>query len=178
MSAMASQITSFTIVNLTVYWRADQRKHQSSASLAFVRGIHRWPVNSPHKGPVTRKMFPFDDVIMFKLCVWLAGSAHASQQIRTDVIKYLLTDIYAVCTSTIERHIILYAIDHKYLACICLLLPIFRTWLYCYYRSQEYLYRNAWFAYSNIHAKHKIRNLVQCRPRISHISAFNTKGNT
>ena len=31
-----------------------------------VRGIHRWPVNSPHKGPVTRKMFPFDDVIMYK----------------------------------------------------------------------------------------------------------------
>ena len=44
-----------------------QRKHQSSASLAFVRWIHRWPVNSPHKGPVTRKMFPFDDVIM---CCW------------------------------------------------------------------------------------------------------------
>ena len=43
---------------------ADQRKHQSSSSLAFVRGIRRWPVNSPHKGPVTRKMFPFDDVIM------------------------------------------------------------------------------------------------------------------
>ena len=43
---------------------ADQRKHQSSASLAFVRGIHRWPVNSQHKGPVTRKMFPYDDVIM------------------------------------------------------------------------------------------------------------------
>ena len=37
---------------------------KSSASLAFVRGIHRWPVNSPHKWPVTRKMFPFDDVIM------------------------------------------------------------------------------------------------------------------
>ena len=45
---------------------ADQRKHQRSASLAFVRGIHRWPVSSPHKGPVTRKMFPFDDVIMSK----------------------------------------------------------------------------------------------------------------
>ena len=42
----------------------DQRKHQSSASLAFAWGIHRWPVNSPHKGPVTRKMFPFDEVIM------------------------------------------------------------------------------------------------------------------
>ena len=43
---------------------ADQRKHQSSASLAFVWGIHRWPMNSQHKGPVTRKMFPLDDVIM------------------------------------------------------------------------------------------------------------------
>ena len=42
----------------------DQRKNQSFASLAFVWEIHRWPVNSPHKGPVTRKMFPFDDVIM------------------------------------------------------------------------------------------------------------------
>ena len=45
--------------------QADQRKHQSSASLAFVKGIHRWPMDSPHKGPVTRKMFPFNDVIMF-----------------------------------------------------------------------------------------------------------------
>ena len=43
---------------------ADQRKHQSSALLALVRGIHRWPVNSPHKGPVKRKMYPFNDVIM------------------------------------------------------------------------------------------------------------------
>ena len=41
----------------------DQRKHQWSAPLTFVRGIHRWPVNSPHKGPVSRKMFSFDDVI-------------------------------------------------------------------------------------------------------------------
>ena len=41
---------------------ADQRKHQSFASLAFVRGIHWLPVNSPHKGSVTRKKFPFDDV--------------------------------------------------------------------------------------------------------------------
>ena len=44
--------------------RLSKKTHQSSASLAFVRGIHRWPVNYPHKGPVTRKMFPFDDVIM------------------------------------------------------------------------------------------------------------------
>ena len=64
MSTLASQITSLTIVYSTVYSGADQRKHQSSTSLAFVRGIHRWWVNSPHKGPVTRKMFPSDDVIM------------------------------------------------------------------------------------------------------------------
>ena len=64
-TTMASQITSLMVVYSTVYSDADQRKHQSSASLAFVRGIHRWPVNSPHKGPVTRKMFPFDDVIMW-----------------------------------------------------------------------------------------------------------------
>ena len=64
MSATASQITSLTIVCSTVYSGADQRKHQGSASLAFVWGIHRWPVNSPHKGLVTQKMFPFDVVIM------------------------------------------------------------------------------------------------------------------
>ena len=64
MSAMASQITSLTIVYSTVYSGADQRKHQSSAPLAFVRLIHQWPLNFPHTGPVTRKMFPFDDVIM------------------------------------------------------------------------------------------------------------------
>ena len=64
MSPMASEITSLTIVYSTVYSGTDQRKHQSSASLAFAWGIHRWPVNSPHKGPVTRKMFSFFDVIM------------------------------------------------------------------------------------------------------------------
>ena len=61
MGAIASQITSLTIVYSTVYSDADQRKHQSSASLAFV--------NSPHKWPVTRKMFPFDDVIMFSVSI-------------------------------------------------------------------------------------------------------------
>ena len=66
MGVMASQITSLMIVYSTVYSDADQRKHQSSGSLAFVWGIHQWSVNSLHKGPVTRKMFPFDDVIMGK----------------------------------------------------------------------------------------------------------------
>ena len=64
MRANASQIPSLRIVYSTVYSGADQRRRQSSASMAFVRGFHRGPVNSPHKWPVTRKMFPFDDVIM------------------------------------------------------------------------------------------------------------------
>ena len=65
MSVMASQITRLTIVYSTVYSGAEHRQHLSSASLAFVRGIHRSPVNSLHKGPVTRKMFPFDEVIFW-----------------------------------------------------------------------------------------------------------------
>ena len=76
MGVMVSQITSLTIVYSTVYWGADQRKHQSSASLAFVPGMHRGPVKSPHKGPVTPKMFPFDDVIMFASAdTWYDGNA-------------------------------------------------------------------------------------------------------
>ena len=55
MSTMASQITSLRVVYSKFYSGADERKHQSFASLAFVMGIHRWPVNSPHNWPVTRK---------------------------------------------------------------------------------------------------------------------------
>ena len=68
MDTMASQTTSLINVYSTVYSAADQRKHHSSASLAFLRGIHRGLVNSPHKGPVTRKMFPLGDVIMQHDC--------------------------------------------------------------------------------------------------------------
>ena len=67
MTMLASQITSLTVVYSIVHSGVNQRKHQSSASLAFVREIHRGPVNFPHKWPVTRKMFPFDDVIMWHL---------------------------------------------------------------------------------------------------------------
>ena len=67
MGAIASQITSLTIVYSTVYSGVDQRKHQSSASLVFVRGIHRRSVIFPHKGTVTHRMFPFDDVIVMQI---------------------------------------------------------------------------------------------------------------
>ena len=86
MDMISSQITSLTIVYSTVYLGADQRKHQSSASLAFVRGIHRRPVNSLRKWPVTRKMFPFDDVIMF-----LAGGASIRQYHVLNDKRHIIT---------------------------------------------------------------------------------------
>ena len=87
MDTIASQITSLAIVYSTVSSGAYQRKHQSSASLAFVRGIHWGPVNYPHKWPVTRKMFPFDDVIM----QW--GLGH--QSLSTSAL-HLVKSVYVV----------------------------------------------------------------------------------
>ena len=97
MSAIASQITSLTIVYSIVYSDADQRKHQSSASLAFVWGIHRGPVNSPHKWPVTRKMFPFDDVIMtlhgfVSSCDVVAAARKNTFSGLLNIIKTILCD--------------------------------------------------------------------------------------
>ena len=71
MVAIASQITSLTIVYSMVYSGADQRKRQSSASLVFVRRIHRWPINYMHRWLVTRKMFSFDDVIIYPSEVYI-----------------------------------------------------------------------------------------------------------
>ena len=88
MGSIASLITSLTIVYSTVYSDADQRKHQSSASLAFVWGIHRGPVNSPHKWPVTRKMFPFDDVIMLSTSLHVHATDRIGDQCVWWWIKY------------------------------------------------------------------------------------------
>ena len=114
MGTIASQITSLTIVYLTVYSDTDQRKHQSSASLAFVQGIHRGPVNSPHKWPVTRKMFPFDDVIMefegggpgiFFICGW---------HIRVKII--LLSELHEYSTYLV--HLVIFRFRHFQGTCI------------------------------------------------------------
>ena len=78
MGVEAFQITSLTIVYSTVYSDTDQGKYQSSTSLAFVWGIHRGRVNSPHKWPITQKMFPFDDVIM----PWLTLLSHITQLLQ------------------------------------------------------------------------------------------------
>ena len=110
MSTMASQITSLTIVYSRllysrptkleggVYWihlvrpsvlysGVGQRKYQSSVSLAFVRGIHQWPVNSPHKGPVMQKMFPFDDFIM-QNGQWDLEKSHCTSKVNSYTCIY------------------------------------------------------------------------------------------
>ena len=98
LSAMASQITGVSMVCSTVGWGADQIKHQNSASQAFARGIHRWPVNSPHKRPVTWKIFPFDDVIMFTPCRvegrshWSRGSARDCRPLGRELKSTTVQD--------------------------------------------------------------------------------------
>ena len=67
MTTMASQITSLTVVYSIVYSGTDQKKTSKLRVTGLCAGNSPGPVNSPHKGPVTRKMFPFDDVIMGKL---------------------------------------------------------------------------------------------------------------
>ena len=109
MGAIASQIISLTIVYSTGNSDADQRKHQSSASLDFVRGIHRGPVNSSHRWQITRKMFPFDDVIMslFKPLrpEWyiyasvkqvIAGSDNGLSSLRRQAIFWTNADVLPV----------------------------------------------------------------------------------
>ena len=86
MSLMASQITGVSIVCTTLSSGTDQRKHQSFASLAFVTRIHQWQMNSPHKGPVMRKIFPFDDVIMGGGGDWLCHNGIKLHFI-IDIIK-------------------------------------------------------------------------------------------
>ena len=99
MDAMASKITGVSIVYSSFCSGADQGKHQSSASLAFVRVIHQSPVNSPHKGAVRRKMLPFDDVIIFTpvslrsyFSIELTNAATKLAQIRIIFNR----DIYSV----------------------------------------------------------------------------------
>ena len=88
MSPMTYQITSLTIVYSTVYFDTDQWKHQSSASLAFVNGIHRWPVNSPHKGPVMTSSWVLPQVICCRFPTMDTTSANCNHQKTNLDIKY------------------------------------------------------------------------------------------
>ena len=108
MGTMSSQITHVTIVFSAVCSSADQRKHQRSASLAFVRGIHRWPVNSQHKGPVTWKMFPFHDVIV-RFLIWSSpasyGVFHYDDVIMTMLASQItsLMVVYSIVYSVVNQ---------------------------------------------------------------------------
>ena len=146
MGAMASQITSLTIVYSTVYSGADQRIYQSCASLAFVWGIHRWPVNSPHKRPVTRKMFPFDDVIMlWVFSVHFLGSYGTLKMYEhTDwmvCIYVYLTDYfhmwYRVQPLTLERAWTLFIIGFlpSFSRILWYLFFLWIQWLTCVWNS-------------------------------------------
>ena len=104
MGTIASQITSLAIVYSIDYSSANQRKHQSSASLAFVQGIHRGPVNSPHKWPVTRKMFPFDDVIMhISYALYGLLSMYSCGFIVCSGLYNIFTNIYQLAPLTLGQ---------------------------------------------------------------------------
>ena len=75
-------------------------------SLAFVRGIHRGPMNSPHKWSVTRQMFPFDDVIMFISGVILWSMFYVNQYIFCCIHYDIMLDRVVLPTDCIaQRHI-------------------------------------------------------------------------
>ena len=101
MDSIASHITSLTIVYSIVHSGADQRKHQSFASLAFVWDIHRWPVNFPRKWPVTRKMFPLDDVIMDFNHGFLTLK---QQETQGCVVSTVATDVLVLKHQAISTH--------------------------------------------------------------------------
>ena len=103
MSAITSQFTSFTIVYSTIYSGIDQGKHQSSTSLALVRGIHRWPVNSLQKGPVSWKMFPFDKVIMVWAIIIMIFSKPLSVSLRvlTNTVCFIKNGMSCILNSMI-----------------------------------------------------------------------------
>ena len=85
--------------NVSIWWR-HHGKHQSSASLAFVRGIQRWSMNSPRKGPVTWKMFPFDDVIM--IITKITVDSHTFHTVTYGLMSFRY---YMVRSSGVSCHI-------------------------------------------------------------------------
>ena len=130
MGTIASQITSLTIVYWTVFSGTDQRKHQSSASLAFVWVIYRSPVNSPHKRPVTRNMFLFHDVIMslsdgnFKvtshtlgiICLCLISKHDTTIRNRSAqqfTFNNVTTQVYSLCEISFQHSIARWASPWK-----------------------------------------------------------------
>ena len=76
MTSMASQITSFTVVYFQSFILAQIKENIKAPRHLPLCGNSSGPVNSPQKGPVTRKMFPFDDVIMGIVSRWETLACH------------------------------------------------------------------------------------------------------
>ena len=112
MSATVSQITDVSIVYSTVCLVTDQRKHQSSASLAFVRGIRRCPVNFPHKGPVTRKMFPFEPLPVILNCVliFVLLSTIITPNYHRLLLKWTDKSLIISCPIAIDRFLFMWSL--------------------------------------------------------------------
>ena len=89
-------------------FRRRSNKHQSSASLAFVEGTHRWLVNFPRKWPVTRKIFPFDDVSLSY------NSVYWNTEVKTDQ-WVLQTELNAHCRC--KANIQLKTLQHQKAIC-------------------------------------------------------------
>ena len=155
MSAMASQITGVPGVYCTVCSSADQRIHQSSASLAFVRRIHRWPVDSPHKGPVTRKMFSFDDVIMLPHA---PKEFHHSDNPTGMCPHHILSSLHGDRLKSSNKSTMIHPILRNVLtlnlaslfngACLAWNINVRRTWNNSWCQSNEYVkcvFKYAWF---------------------------------
>ena len=124
MGTIASQIISLTTVYSTVYSDADQRKHQGSASLAFVRGIHRGPVNFPHKWPVTWEMFPFDDVIMLLTFVGRIHRSPVDSPYKGSVLHILNMISVLSLSSQMWNHPITYMIERSILCVFLTRFPL------------------------------------------------------
>ena len=164
MGAMVSQsqITNLTIVYSTVYSGADQRKHQSPASLAFVWGIHLWPVNSPHTWPVTQKMFPFDDVIMDTFVA-------RSHQTKVELTHSGWDNMVAIAQTTFSNHILEWKCMTRLKFHVSLFLRFaltilqywFRKWLGADQATSHYL-DQCWF-YWHIHASLGLNELKRKR---------------
>ena len=174
MTMLASQITSLTVVYSIVYSGVDQSKHQSYASLAFVQEIHRGPVNFPHKWPVTRKMFPFDDVIMmYALMIWVSiGSGNGLSFVRYQAINGTNIDFLKIKQFALKfrdifkqdtiifitiLHVILLKISSVKFVLFCLGLNISK----CHSTLQEWM--------SNVNSSPKVQPNCNCFYFFSHV---------
>ena len=166
MSRMASQITSFTIVYSTVYSGADQSKHQSSASLAFVWGIHRGLVNSPHKWPVTRKMFPFDDVIMLwenhpmtqsKHILWRQFDRLSSERFSVDPVRFpgVVKLIIILGAFWFMQLLGLPSSDGYFSLQCCTCISVWYMWFYCFLHSTDKMTNRTYLLKTRYHCRQR-----------------------